>query len=159
MDGSAQVGGFNIEPMRRHDLPEVMAIERCSFLTPWSRNAFEREMEKTYASLRVARLPGRGRVHPVLGYVCLWLVADEVQVTNLAVHPGYRRRGVGGSLLMHACGLGHSAGARLVVLEVGESNKAARALYETAGFVAVQKRPRYYPECGEDALVMSLSLG
>ena len=158
VDDSAQVCGFIIEPMRRSDFPEVLAIERRSFASPWSRAAFEAEMEKTYASLSVARLMGDGEGHPVLGYLCCWLVAGEIQITNLAVHLGYRRRGVGRGLLLQACGRGYSAGARLAVLEVRESNKGARALYESLGFVAVQKRPRYYTEFREDALVMVLYL-
>lgn len=158
MDHSVQVCGYIIEPMRRTDLPEVLAIERYSFATPWSQAAFEAEMEKTYSGLKVARLPESDKSRSVLGYVCFWLVADEVQIANIAVHVGYRRRGVGRSLLLHACDLGFSAGARLAVLEVGRKNKAALALYERLGFVVMQKRPRYYPESGEDALVMELSL-
>jgi ribosomal-protein-alanine N-acetyltransferase len=94
----------------------------------------------------------------VLGYICFWLVADELQITNLAVHPEYRRRSIGWQLLLHAFQLGHASGAQFAVLEVGRSNKAARALYEKLGFVAVHKRPRYYPESREDALVMKFNL-
>jgi len=158
MDDSAQVGGFIIQPMRRTDLPEVLAIERCSFAAPWSQAAFEAELEKTYAGSRVARLPGSGKVRPVLGYVCFWLVADEIQITNLAVHTGYRRRGIGRRLMVHALQQGYKAGARLALLEVRTSNQAARALYEGLGFLAVQERPCYYPEHREAALVLKLNL-
>jgi ribosomal-protein-alanine N-acetyltransferase len=85
-------------------------------------------------------------------------VADEIQITNLAVHIDYRRRGIARRLLLHALQLGYEAGARLGVLEVRESNEGARALYKTVGFVAVQKRSHYYSESREDALVMVLSL-
>ena len=94
----------------------------------------------------------------MLGYICFWLVADELQITNLAVHPEYRRRSIGWQLLLHAFQLGHASGAQFAVLEVGRSNNAARALYEKLGFVAVHKRPRYYPESREDGLVMELNL-
>jgi ribosomal-protein-alanine N-acetyltransferase len=93
----------------------------------------------------------------VLGYICFWLVADELQITNLAVHPEYRRRSIGWQLLLHAFQLGHAAGARLAVLEVERSNRAARALYEKLGFMVVHKRPCYYPESREDGLVMELN--
>jgi len=158
MDDSAQVGGLIIEPMRCTDLPEVLAIERCSFAAPWSQAAFEAELEKTYAGLRVARLPGRVKVRPVLGYVCFWLVADEIQITNLAMHIGYRRRGIGRRLMVHALQQGYKAGARLALLEVRSSNQAARALYEGLGFLVVQERPCYYPEYREAALVLKLNL-
>lgn len=157
-DDSANAAGFSMEPMRLADLPEVLAIERCSFAAPWSQLAFEAEMEKTYASPRVARPQGRGKDRPVVGYVCVWMVADEIQIVNLAVHIGYRRRGVGLALLLHACTEGYSAGARLALLEVARKNTAARALYERMGFVVVQKRRRYYPETRDDALIMELNL-
>ena len=157
-DDSVRARGFIIESMTLTDLPEVLAIERSSFSTPWSRANFEGEMEKTYSHLKVARLSASGKARPVLGYICYWRVADEIQIANLAVHIGHRRRGVGGSLLLNACGLGYSAGARLAVLEVRESNKGARALYEGLGFVAVQVRPHYYPEYRENALVLMLNL-
>ena len=147
-----------MEPMRLTDLPEILAIERCSFAAPWSQSAFEAEMEKTYASLRVARPQGSGKGRPVVGYVCVWLVADEIQIANLAVHIGYRRRGVGVALLLHAFTEGYSAGASLAVQEVARKNTAARALYERMGFVVVQERPRYYPESRDDALIMELNL-
>jgi ribosomal-protein-alanine N-acetyltransferase len=146
--------GFSIEPMRPDDLPQVLAIERASFKSPWSKASFEAELGKAYGGLRVARIKGGEHIGPVLGYICFWLVADELQITNLAVHAEYRRRSIGWQLLLHAFQLGHAAGARFAVLEVGRFNRAARALYEKLGFVVVHTRPRYYPESREDGLVM-----
>ena len=154
-----QVGGwFYLEPMRKADFPEVLAIERVSFKGPWSRASFEAEMDKAYAGLEVARLTSEDRLDSLLGYVCFWLVADELQITNIAVHPHYRQRKIGLHLLLHTIHLAYKAGARLAVLEVGFFNKAARALYEKLGFVAGQKRSRYYHESNEDAVVMTLDL-
>jgi ribosomal-protein-alanine N-acetyltransferase len=150
--------GFSVEAMRAADLAQVLAIERESFKSPWSKASFEAEMGKSYGFLRVVRRKGGDHIGPVLGYICFWLVADELQITNLAVHPEYRRRSIGWQLLLHAFQLGHEAGARFAVLEVGRSNRAARALYEKLGFVAVHERPRYYPESREDGLVMELNL-
>ena len=149
---------LRIEQMTRTDLPEVLAIERSSFANPWSQACFEREMEKPYASLQVARLTGVEKGNPVMGYICFWLVADEIQITNLAVHPGYRRLGIGKRLLLDTLAVGYSTGARSAVLEVRVSNRPALLLYEGYGFVAVQRRPRYYFESREDALVMRLDL-
>ena len=149
---------FSVEPMRPADLAQVLAIERDSFRSPWSKASFEAELGKSYAGLRVARIKGGDQIGPVLGYICFWLVADELQITNLAVNPEYRHRSIGRQLLLHALQLGHAAGARLAVLEVGRSNRAARALYEKLGFVVVHKRPCYYPESREDGLVMELKL-
>jgi ribosomal-protein-alanine N-acetyltransferase len=150
--------GFSVEPVRAADLAQVLAIERESFKSPWSKASFEAELGKPYGGLKVIRLKGGDHVDPVLGYICFWLVADELQITNLAVHPEYRRRSIGWQLLLHAFQLGHAAGARIAVLEVGRSNRAARALYEKLGFMVVHKRPCYYPESREDGLVMELNL-
>lgn len=144
--------------MRPADIPDVLAIERESFKSPWSQAAFEAEMEKSYAGLKLARLKAGDSDRQLLGYVCFWLAAEELQITNIAVHPQYRRRGIGLHLLLHALELGRETGAQLAVLEVGSSNKPARALYEKLGFAVVQKRTRYYPESNEDALVMGLYL-
>ena len=149
---------FYIEPMRPSDLPEVMAIERASFKSPWSQTSFEAEVGKSGAELKVARLASRDGSGPLLGYACFWLVADEMQITNLAVHIGYRRRGVGRRLMVHSLQKGYKAGARLALLEVRCSNQAARALYEGLGFAVVQERPNYYPEHREAALVLKLDL-
>jgi len=150
--------GFRVEPMRPADLAQVLAIERESFKSPWSKASFEAELGKPYGGLKVIRLKGGDHVGPVLGYICFWLVADELQITNLAVHPEYRRRSIGWQLLLHALQLGHAAGARFALLEVGRFNRAARALYEKLGFMVVHKRPCYYPESREDGLVMELNL-
>lgn len=158
MDDSAMVGKLHIEPMRLTDLTEVMAIERLSFASPWYRISFEEELKKPYAGLEMASLIRDGRYRAVVGYVCFWLVADEIQITNLAVHVGFRRRGIGVRLLLHALNLGYQAGARLAVLEVRQSNTPARTLYERLGFAVVQERPRYYPEYQEAALVLELKL-
>ena len=149
---------FSVERMRPADLAQVLAIERESFKSPWSSASFEAELVKSYAGLRVARTKGGDHVGPVLGYICFWQVADELQITNLAVHPEYRQRSIGWQLLLHAFQLGRAAGARLAVLEVGRSNRAARALYEKLGFMVVHKRACYYPDSREDALVMELNL-
>lgn len=157
MDGS--VSSLSVEPMRVEDLEEVLAIERASFTNPWSRHAFMYELrENRVASLWVARAPGAGGVAAVAGYLCLWLVADEVHVTNLAVHPAHRHRGVGrhllGTLLEHC----RQRGAARAVLEVRPSNGAARRLYEALGFRRVGLRKGYYFDTGEDALLLEARL-
>jgi ribosomal-protein-alanine N-acetyltransferase len=144
--------------MRPSDLPEVLAIEQASFKSPWSQASFEAEMQKSFADLKVARLATEDGVGPVVGYGCCWLVADEIQITNLAVHNDYRRRGVGRRLMVHILQQGYNAGARLALLEVRGSNQAARALYEGLGFVTVQERPNYYSEHRERGLVLELKL-
>jgi len=140
------------------DLSEVLAIERVSFVAPWSRAAFEAELEKPYANLYLARCRSGEKAGPIVGYICFWLVADEIQVANVAVHMAWRRRGIGRRLMRYALQRGRKAGANLAVLEVRRTNEAARALYQGLGFQVTRERPNYYPEFREPALVLEMNL-
>jgi ribosomal-protein-alanine N-acetyltransferase len=149
---------LTIEPAQPSDLSEVLAIERGSFVAPWSRAAFEAELGKPYANLCLARSRSGEKAGAVIGYICFWLVADEVQVVNVAVHLAWRRRGIGKRLMRYALESASEAGANVAVLEVRRSNEAARALYEGLGFHAVRERPGYYPEFREPAVILELNL-
>jgi ribosomal-protein-alanine N-acetyltransferase len=148
--------------MRAADLDAVLDIERASFHTPWSRQAFLHELERNrVAGLWVARARRSGdedRAAAVVGYLCLWAVADEVHVTNLAVDPAWRGEGIGrlllGTLLVHH----RAAGARRAFLEVRPGNVGARRLYQGLGFREVGRRRGYYVDTGEDALLLEARL-
>jgi ribosomal-protein-alanine N-acetyltransferase len=157
------VSDLRIEPMRVDDLDAVLAIERVSFPHPWSRQAFLYELrENRVARLWVARLPAEDAEPPpeappeapIVGYLCLWLVADEMHVTNFAVDPTHRQRGLGRHLLGTLLELYRRNGARRAALEVRPSNHSARRLYEAFGFRQVGLRKGYYFDTGEDALLM-----
>ena len=138
------------------DLDEVLAIERASFTMPWSRGAFLYEIQQN----RVARCwVGRLDNGPVAGYLCLWEVADELHITNVAVRPSLRRHGVARALLGSVLDDGRRRGFKVVVLEVRPSNRHALTLYESFGFRVVGRRRGYYYDTGEDALVMEIALG
>lgn len=94
----------------------------------------------------------------VVGYICLWEVADELHVTNIAVHPDHRRRGIARALLTRVLDDARRRPVRLVILEVRPSNTEALALYESFGFRVVGRRRGYYYDTGEDALVMEMGL-
>jgi ribosomal-protein-alanine N-acetyltransferase len=152
------VSGLRIEPMRLDDLEEVLTIERASFPHPWSRQAFVYELrENRVARLWVVRAEAEAEP-PVVGYLCLWFIADEVHVTNLAVHPAHRQRGIGRYLLGSLLELYRQEGARRAALEVRPSNDSARRLYEAFGFRQVGLRKGYYFDTGEDAVLMEASL-
>ncbi|HEY8486587.1 MAG TPA: ribosomal protein S18-alanine N-acetyltransferase, partial [Limnochordales bacterium] len=139
-----------IDPMRVRDLNDVMAIERLSFTSPWSRTAFLSELlENDRAHYLVARVHGR-----TVGYVGIWIVADEGHITNVAVHPDYRSRGVGRRLLHAITELAIRKGARRLTLEVRRSNLRAQSLYQSLGFQSVGVRRGYYRDNNEDAIIM-----
>ena len=87
---------FIISPCRSTDLPAVEEIERLSFPTPWDRQSFEEELRRPFARLEVLRPKATGMVVAFCDY---WLVADEVQILNIASHPAGRRQGFAGHLL------------------------------------------------------------
>ena len=145
---------LSVDPMRSEDLDEVLLIERASFSMPWSRGAFLYEMEQN----RVARCwVGREAGH-VVGYLCLWEVSGELHITNIAVHPTARRRGIARTLLAGVLDDARHRRLRVVVLEVRPSNVEALGLYDSFGFRVVGRRRGYYYDTGEDALVMEADL-
>jgi ribosomal-protein-alanine N-acetyltransferase len=137
--------------MVRGHLAEVVTIERRSFPTPWSEAAFLHEIERNpFAHPWVARTSGGS----VVGYLCLWIIYEELRINNVAVSPEWRRQGLGERLILFAMAAGEAAGCRDAILEVRPSNEAAQALYRKLGFTDLCTRPRYYSDNGEDALVM-----
>lgn len=144
--------------MTEADLPAVMAIERVSFPTPWSQRAFLYELRQNrVAHCWVARSDELGGP-PVLAYLCSWMIAGEVHVTNLAVHPDWRRNGIARTLLETILERSRLAGAVRAILEVRPSNAAALSLYSPFGFQVVGRRQGYYTDTGEDALLMEADL-
>src|SRR2546426_8715106 len=116
--------------MRPEDLDEVLGIERASFSMPWSRGAFLYEMQQN----RVARCWVMREDSELVGYLCLWEVADEVHITNIAVRPDRRRQGLARTLLGGILEAGRQRHLRQVVLEVRPSNTEGPALYQSFRF-------------------------
>jgi ribosomal-protein-alanine N-acetyltransferase len=142
-------------PMAVSDLDQVLDIERASFPTPWTRAAFCYEIEQN----KVARCTAMRVRGGVVGYLCFWEIGHEIHITNLAVHPEWRRRGVARRLLAAALAEGVARGVTLAFLEVRPSNTRALALYESLSFQVIGRRNGYYFDTGEDALVMEARLG
>jgi len=123
---------------------------------------FRRELKGSGFSFSfVARLkptpPGIGGSQ-VLGYICLWVVGQEMEIANLAVHPSWRRKGIGRALMRYGLRFGQKKGARWAYLEVRASNAAAQELYRQLGFEVIGVRERYYQHPLEDALIMALDM-
>jgi ribosomal-protein-alanine N-acetyltransferase len=146
---------IRIEPMRVRDLDEVLLIEQTSFPTPWSRLAYHRElMVNDYATYLVGRLDGR-----IVSYGGMWVILDESHITNIAVHPDYRRLGVGRLTMLALESKARELGASRKTLEVRTSNLEARRLYEGLGYHGTGVRRNYYSDTHEDAIVMWKDLG
>ena len=129
------------------DLPQVIAIERRAFPTPWSLSMFVLELSKA-SSVCLGAVEGRR----LRGYLMCARYADVWHVMNIAVDPAARRQGVATTLLE---AMFESAGPDgSFTLEVRPSNGAAIALYERFGFRSAGTRKRYYSDTGEDAVIM-----
>ncbi len=131
----------------------ILEVEKASFPSPWSSKAFEEETKRPISNLWVTMVDGEFG-----GYICFWVFGDEVHLMNVAVHPDRRRMGVGSCLVDKMIEAGVSKGAKKVWLEVRPSNIIARAFYKKAGFCETGRRPHYYKETHEDAIIMSFSL-
>lgn len=139
-----------IGPMLLDDLDGVLAVEAQSFLTPWSRQAFVGELtENPYAYYRVARSEG-----VVIGYGGAWFFLGEAHVTNVAVAPSWRGKGVGRALMEALMAAAQLAGAQRMTLEVRASNEVALAMYKSLGFTEAGVRKGYYTDYKEDAIIM-----
>ena len=140
-----------VEPMRLEDVPAVHEIEAQSFPTPWPDYAFRQELQTNRLAHYLVVRSGRETV----AYGGLWLMVDEAHITTFAVLPEWRRRGIGGRLMVGLMDVALVLNARVMTLEVRLSNRPARDLYARFGFKPVGVRPRYYSDNGEDALIMT----
>lgn len=137
----------------KEDIEAIYAIELESFSVPWSLESITKELENEMAYYVVAEEDGQ-----VLGYAGLWDVVGEGQITNIAVRPSGRRKGIGKKLVEGLIAYGKEKGLEVLILEVRQSNEAAIKLYTGAGFKDIGKRKNYYTKPTEDAILMALTL-
>ncbi len=139
-----------IEKMQPEHIDGVHEIELDSFSIPWSKHEFRSELEKEKLAIYyVAIVDGK----PV-GYAGMWHVVTEGHITNIAVSPGFRRKGVGAALLERLIETAKEKEMLGITLEVRMNNEAAQKLYTKYGFKHEGIRKGYYSDTGEDALIM-----
>ena len=139
-----------IRRMRLEDCPQVHGIEEKVFPTPWSLRDFEKEMTvNRCARYLVAEEDGR-----IVGFAGAWMILDESHMTNIAVLPEYRGRGIGRQLMNALLQYASNLGVSYMTLEVRAGNEKAQALYRSLGFVKAAVRKKYYEDNGEDAFLM-----
>ncbi|MBG0786026.1 MAG: ribosomal protein S18-alanine N-acetyltransferase [Anaerolineaceae bacterium] len=146
-----------LRPMTLADLPQVEALDRECFPTPWPKDAFHHELTRNpHAFCWVAEVTSPAGQTEIVGDIVVWLVVDEAHVSTLAVSPSYRQQHIAQRLLAHVLRICLEKGAVLSMLEVRQSNLAAQRLYQKFGFLAVGERPGYYQDTKEDAVLMTL---
>lgn len=142
---------FQVRPPRAGDIESVIALENRSFDDPWERDALVQELRPDRLRLPLVA----EQADQVVGYLMAWKVVDQLHILNIATDPHWRRRGVGTALLFAAARKGADLGLEEVTLEVRESNREAVDFYEGHGFRQTGRRPGYYADNGEDALIMT----
>ena len=152
----------SIKRMSEHDLLEVVEIEEICGLSPWGWDSYHNEFSSGRDAVMLVAKNDIGSAsaegNRIAGFIVSRVVADELHVNNVAVRPEYQRLGVATGLLRSALRYGASQGAKAAFLEVRASNRVAQALYRRCGFRAAGRRPDYYRDPVEDALIMSVSL-
>jgi ribosomal-protein-alanine N-acetyltransferase len=144
-----------VDDMDMADIPQVHEVERLSFRTPWPAYAFEQELANNRLARYVVARGGAEGDERIVGFAGVWLMVDEAHITTFAVHPDWRRQGVGRTILRRLLELAIELGARRMTLEVRTGNVAAQRLYGSFGFEVAGRRRAYYTDDGEDAFVMT----
>jgi ribosomal-protein-alanine N-acetyltransferase len=146
-------GPIRIERMTGADLDEIVRLEKDSFTDPWPKKGFEIQL-KDGTSIMLAARRENLKGSEVVGYLCAYLIFEELQLASVAVKEDFRRQGVARRLILEMIRQGKNGGAKEIWLDVRESNAAARCLYEGVGFKEVYRRKNYYRKPKEDALVL-----
>ena len=148
---------WNIQMATLENLDVLVALEVASFSVPWSKKSFAAELEgNQFSRMLMVPHPEYGLEIQAIGYICVWMVFEEIRFLNLAIHPEFRRRGLATLLIGEAIRLGRAEGCCRGMLEVRESNHAAKKLYESFNFQAYATRKSYYTNPTEDAILMNL---
>jgi len=142
--------------MEEEDIPSILEIENVSFQTPWRFSTFSGEIVNrgiSFPYVIVHRI-----VERVIGYIIYWKIQEEVQISNFAIHPDFRGKGIGEAVMRRVIKAIQRDGGVYVFLEVRPSNLAARSLYKKLGFKVLGTRKDYYKSPLEDAIIMGRPL-
>lgn len=132
---------------------DILDIESRSFPTPWRLSQFLDEIANPLSHIWALLEKDN-----LVGYICFWIVADEIHIMNIAIRPDMRGRGMAKLLLTKLINVAIDKDISQIWLEVRPSNKAAISLYLHLGFKKVGIRKGYYPDTHEDAIIMALNL-
>jgi ribosomal-protein-alanine N-acetyltransferase len=144
---------ISVRKMEPGDIPAVVEIDRTSFSLPWPESSYRYEIHDNTASRCLVAVD---EDNGIVAMIVSWMIIDELHIATFATHSGYRRKGIGKLLLRAALNEASEGGARRAFLEVRESNEAAQAMYGAFGFKIAGRRPKYYRDNDEDAILMTL---
>ena len=139
--------------MTDQDLAYVAELEQETFLDAWKEQSILETFCQQQAFITVAEADGR-----VIGYCIIYFVLDEAEIARIAVNRNFRRQGIACQLMDYTCECCREKEIRRLMLDVRESNEAARAFYQKYGFETDGIRKDFYDLPKENAVLMSLSL-
>ncbi len=142
-----------ILPMNASHVSAVAELEKLCFSAPWSERSIASELTNEYSLWLVEERDG-----VAVAYVGSQSCPPEADVMNVAVAPAFRRQGIGEGLMVALMDALRDKGMESLTLEVRASNSPAIALYDRLGFTEVGRRPNYYTDPREDALIMRKEL-
>ncbi len=142
---------YSPRPATEDDLDQVVDIEQKSIKPPWARAAFAAELDKK--SSRFWVLTDDETDKKVMAYAVFSFPAEQAHLLTFAVHPEYRRAGLGAHLLRRLIHYVMRKNGESIVLEVRKGNTPAVHLYQAMGFMVIHSTPGFYPD-GEDAFRM-----
>lgn len=143
---------IEIVKMKYEHIDSVAQIENLCIDTPWGREQIEKELENEKATYFCAEDDGK-----TIGYIGVWSIAGEGNITNIAVHPDYQRKGIGFALLEEMKKYAKDEKMLFLTLEVNEKNEKAISLYKKCGFQEVGRRKKYYHN-KYDAILMNYNI-
>lgn len=142
---------ITIDLMKEEDIDGILDISSLSFSTSWSKESYIQELSNPVAKYFIAKLDDK-----VVGFAGTWIVLDEAHITNIAVHPNYRKQGIASKLLKELLSYCRKHRCTAFTLEVRSGNEAAKALYRKHNFKQDGIRKGYYQDNKEDAILMWL---
>lgn len=145
---------YSVLEIEEKHLSDIAELERLCFAHPWTESGLRAFLTDSYLGFTAVDNES-GRCVAYAGMTC---ASDEGNITNIAVHPDFRRIGLASSVIARLLASARSAGIKNVFLEVRESNSGARALYEGLGFAVCGRRKNFYRTPTEDALIMAKTL-
>ena len=143
------MNSYKIEPMNSSHVKGVFKVSKLSLAESWNIDSIEKELSNKLAKYLVA-LHG----DKVIGFIGMWIVFHAGDITNVAVHPEYRKQGVGNLLIDNLITLCKENNINSLTLEVRESNIPAQSLYKKHGFKEEGIRKNFYNNPKENAIIM-----
>ena len=149
---------WHLEAITPQDIDKILIIDRTAFKRPWHRKSFINELECDSAYSYAVRTQLADKRMEIIAYVIFRVALTEMNILRIAVTPDFKSKGVATWLLEQCFKIARQKKVNSAFIEVRPTNNAAIALYRKTGFQLVGTRPKYYPETGEDAMVMAKQL-